>query len=42
MPSAALRDHLQKLGREVESLSLAQALLHGQLTWHRKKPVQAP
>ena len=33
----AVREHLQALGREVESLSLARALLHGQIAPGRKR-----
>ena len=34
---STVRDHLQALGREVESLSLARALLHGQIAPGRKR-----
>ena len=34
---STVRDHLQALGREVESLSLARALLHGQIPPGRKR-----
>ena len=34
---ATVREHFQTLGREVESLSLARALLHGQLAPRRKR-----
>ncbi|MFZ2123363.1 MAG: site-specific DNA-methyltransferase [Rhodoferax sp.] len=34
---ATVREHFSALGREVESLSLARALLHGQLAKRRKK-----
>ena len=32
-----LTEHLHALGREVESLRLARALLHGQVTSNRKR-----
>ena len=36
-----VREHLQALGREVESLSLARALLHGQQRRRNSSPVGA-
>lgn len=39
---ATVREHFQTLGPEVESLSLARALLHGQVVRRRKKITPRP
>lgn len=39
---ATVREHFSALGREVESLSLARALLHGQVVRRRKKITPRP